>query len=86
MILVNNCQPNRDLVVKRKNTILKKECIFCKKNKYNKKALEKLMQFSEFFAVDLIKKPVTLKNDFVMLSLLLHDLKDIIIKVAIENI
>ena len=33
----SNWRPNRDLVRKQKNAILKNECIFCKKNKYKKK-------------------------------------------------
>ena len=49
---------------------MNKECVFCKKNKYKKKVSEKLMQFLEFRAVDSIKKSATLKNDFMMLSLL----------------
>ena len=44
------------------------------KNKYKKKVLEKLMQFLEFSAVDAIKKSATLKNDFMILSLLSQDL------------
>ena len=51
-----------------------KECIFCKENKYKKKVLEKLMQRLEFRAVDSIKKSATLKNNLMMLSLLLQDL------------
>ena len=72
----NNYQPNRDLVDKGKYGTLKKECIFCNKNKYKKKVLEKLMQSLEFFAVELIKKPQQVKNDF-MLSLLVHNLIDL---------
>ena len=53
---------------------MNKECVFCKKNKYKKKVSEKLMQFLEFRAVDSIKKSATLKNDFMMLSLLSEDL------------
>ena len=44
------------------------------KNKYKKKVLEKLMQFLESPAVDAIKKSTTLKNDFMILSLLSQDL------------
>ena len=36
----DNYQPNRDLLGKRKNTILKKGCIFCKKIRYKKKILK----------------------------------------------
>ena len=53
---------------------MNKECIFCKKNKYKRKVLEKLMQFLEFRAVDSIKISATLKNDFMMLILLSQDL------------
>ena len=53
---------------------MNKECIFCKKNKYKKKVLEKLMQHLEFRTVDSIKKSATLKNDFMMLSLLSQNL------------
>ena len=51
----SNCRPNRDLVSKGKNTILNKECIFYKKNKYKKTVLEKLMSCLKFRAVDSIK-------------------------------
>ena len=37
----SNCRPNRDLVGKGKSTILKKECVFCNKNKYKKKVFKK---------------------------------------------
>ena len=66
----NNGRPKRKSMEKGKNTILIKECIFCKKNKYKNRVLEKLMQCLEFHAVDSIKKVTTAKNDFMMLSLL----------------
>ena len=68
---------------------MNKECIFCKKNKYKKKVLEKLMQYLEFRTVDSIKKSATLKNDFMMLSLLSQDLivlEGHYYKVALESI
>ena len=68
---------------------MNKECIFCKKNKYKKKVLEKLMQYLEFRTVDSIKKSATLKNDFMMLSLLSQDLivlEGHYYKVALEGI
>ena len=60
----STCRPNQDLLGRGKNTILKKECIFCKKNKYKKKVFEKSIQCLEFCTVDSIKKAARLKNDF----------------------
>ena len=46
------------------STILRKACIFCKKNKYKKKILEKLIQYLEFRAADSVKKSRNIKKLF----------------------
>ena len=56
------------------SALLPKRCLFCKKNKYKDRHLERLIQCVEDRAVESIKRAATLANDFHMISLSSKDL------------